>query len=143
MKPKMMNNIKELSATTNFNRIYTPQNYMRRDKKIGNMLKNNTSNSNTMVPSDHDYKKSVEPLNISTNKESKMTMKSSSAKNKHKLRVYSAHPNCFNRLQSANKDKLRGDMNDSKFTSLSAKDWKIFSVREDNKAVTESCPLRN
>ena len=76
MKPKMMN-IKDISATGNFSRIYTPQSYMRRDKRLGYKMDKNTSKTKTMMTSELD-KKSIEHINISTNKESNMTITSNS-----------------------------------------------------------------
>lgn len=143
MKPRVLSNMKDLSVTSNFTRIYTPQNYMRREKHLHKRLKKNTSKTKTMIESDLDFKPSVEPINISTNKESNITINSGSSKLKHKFRVHSAHPNYFNRLKSAHKQLKSNDMNLSKFTSLSAKDWKIFSVRETDQSHTENKPLRN
>jgi hypothetical protein len=139
MKPKMMN-IKEISTTGNFSRIYTPQNYMRRDKRLGYRMDKNTSKTKTMMTSELG-KKSIEHINISTNKESNMTMKSNSLR-KH-TRVYSAHQNYFNRLQSANRHLGNGELDRSKFTSMSTKDCKILSVSEESHLKTRSRPFRN
>ena len=70
MKPKNTSKIKDISTNTNFTRIYTPQNYMKRDRK---RIKKNSSKTKTMINSECDFKTSVEPLNISSIKESNMS----------------------------------------------------------------------
>lgn len=63
---------KDNTTKTDFKRIYTPQMNARRDKR---RLKNMSSKTKTMVTSDLDFKQSVEPINISSIKESNMSTK--------------------------------------------------------------------
>jgi hypothetical protein len=125
MKPKMMNHIKDVSTASNFSRIYTPQHYSRFEK-----TKNKNSKTKTMLTSEMDSKQFVDPMNISTQKVSDMTLNSSTLDKKHKFRLYSAHPAYFSRLTSGKKYMKSTDCEKARLTSLSSKDWKIFSVQE-------------
>lgn len=138
---KIVQNINNLSTTSNFNRIYTPQNCMRGDKKLSKRLRKTSSKTKTMINTELDLKQSVDPINISTNKASNMTLNSSSIHRKQKFRVYSAHPTRFGKLQPMHKYIKSTDIDNSKLTSISTKDWKMFSVREGDQI--EEKPVRN
>lgn len=101
---------------------------IRRDRK---RLKNTSSKTKTMVTSELDFKNSAEPINFSSIKESNISTNCYSTKHKNKFRINSAHPRYFNKLNSTGKYMKNSENDNNKFTSLSSKDWKIFSVREN------------
>jgi len=141
VKPKLMKDMKELSTNSKFSRIYTPQNYMQREKRIKG-FRSKQSKNKTMITTEADSKQSVDPIVLSTNKESNMTLNSSSIKNKNRFRVLSANTQYFKRLKSAKKNLNSTDTHNERLSSLSLKDWKIFSVHEGAKNA-EAKTIRN
>lgn len=141
VKPKMQNDIKEFTMGGNFNRIYTPQNYLNLEKKLGRRLNKKNSKNKTVISNEIDFKSSGEPVNISTHKISNLSLNTSSKKQKNRFRVSSAQHNYFNRLQSANKLKQSSLLDRTKLNSFSAKDWQIIPVQNDNQ--TYSKPMRS
>lgn len=70
IKSKNNKNDLKTSGKNNFNRIYTPQMNMRRDHRG---IEKNSSKTKTMATSEFDFKNSVEPVNVSSIKESNMS----------------------------------------------------------------------
>lgn len=146
-KAKFDNEINNISTVSGFNRIYTPQNGVRMDKNAPKMQKPDGKHK-SVITSEVEYKSTADPVNISTNKESNITSGSNSVKKKNRFRVYSAHHNNFSRLHSGNKEPMNRKLLSSKvladrpkLNSISAKDWQIFSVKENNEI--EQNPLRS
>lgn len=146
-KAKFDNEINNISTVSGFNRIYTPQNGVRMDKNISKLQKVEGKHKSA-INSEVEYKSTVDQVNISTNKESNITSGSNSIKKKNRFRVYSAHHNHFSRLHSGNKEPMNRKLLSSKvlvgrpkLNSISAKDWQMFSVKENNE--NEQNPLRS
>lgn len=113
---------------------------MRRDIKA---LKKNNSKTKTMATSDIDVKNSTEPMNVSSINKSNVSTNCYSVKRRQKFRINSAHTKYFNRLNSTGNWMRKNELDKSKFTSLSSKDWKIFSVRESQRNKNTPRRLRN
>ncbi|CAI2385047.1 unnamed protein product [Moneuplotes crassus] len=134
------NSSNQVPINGNFNRIYTPQMNMRKDAR---RMRKNVSKTKTMATSDIDGKNSTDPIHVSSLNKSNMSTNCYSVKRRQKFRINSAHPNHFNRLSSTGNWMNKNDIERSKFTSLSSKDWKIFSVRESCGNKNSSRVLRN
>ena len=146
-KQKFDNEINNISTVSGFNRMYTPQNGVTMDNNISKRPKKD-SKIKSVINSEVEYKSSIDPVNVSTNKESNITTGSISGKKKNRFRVYSAHHNRFNRLHSGNKELMKRKLLSSKvligrpkLNSISAKDWQIFSVKENNEG--EHNPMKS
>ena len=79
-KQKFDNEINNISTVSGFNRIYTPQNGVRIDNNISKQKQKIDTKNKSAINSEVEYKSSVDPANISTNKELNMTTGSNSGK---------------------------------------------------------------
>lgn len=140
-KQKYIQDPKDFSISENINRIYTPQNFLNLERKLGRKLQKKGSNNNTLVSNEVEFKSSGEPVNISNNKESNHSLNMTGNRHKHRFRVASAHANYFNRLQSANKLKQTTLLNKTKLTTFSVKDWEVMPVQSDIHTVDK--PVRS